>query len=249
MLHPFWVDLHLHTVLSPCADLSMGALEIVERCNKEGVDMIAVTDHNHIGNYPALEAAARKKGKPVVLPGVEVQSLEDIHLVLVFPSKEIAEDFQAWLWLRMPPIENKNSIFGFQLVIDSENNITEEIPQLLIQGVGYSVDEIANYGIQTGSLVIPAHLDRRSFSYEAVLGRLPDFFPCSALELSSNVNHAEIEYWKKRYPGRMLIRSSDAHNLHEISRSRCTPMLLETLSFSEIVKALQNKEGRRVCFP
>ena len=250
-LHRFWVDLHVHSALSPCAELDMGAPEIVARCCDEGISIVAVTDHNHAGNAQAIRRAASDNGENsvLVLSGMEVQSMEDIHVVLVFSSHDSATAFQEWLWLKMPPIPNDEDAFGYQLIIDHENNIIDKEPILLIQGAQYSIDEIAKRGMDAGALVIPAHLDRPAFSYEAVLGQLPEDFPCSAIELSPKVSHSDLLLWKERYPNRAIVRSSDAHRLSGISRSRCTPMLLAEPSFREIELALQNSMGRKVLFP
>lgn len=246
-LSPFRVDLHLHTVLSPCGELEMGAPEIVAACRKEGISLCAVTDHNAADNAPAVAAAAA--GNPVVIPGMEVQSAEDIHMVVLFPDMETARSFQEWLWLEMPPIPNKPEIFGEQLIIDGENQIIGEQETLLVQGTGYGADEIAAEALGRGCLVIPAHLNRPSFSYEAVLGPLPDDFPCSALELSAALPRADFQEWCRRYPGRLFIRSSDAHRLCEISKDRCTLMMLESPSFSELALALKGQQGRSVLCP
>lgn len=249
-LRRFLVDLHLHTVLSPCADLGMGAPEIIARYREEEIALVAVTDHNHAGNFAALRDAAEEGGRgPVILPGMEIQSMEDIHIVVIFKGLPEARSFQEWLWLRMPPVRNREDVFGYQLIVDSENNILDQEPILLVQGVQYTVDEIAARGTECGAIVIPAHLDRPSFSYEAVLGELPENFPCDALEISPRVSHADIAVWKKRYAGRTLVRSSDAHKIEEISRSRCTPMLLAEPSFDELKLAMRGERGRRVLFP
>ena len=254
-LHRFWVDLHIHTVLSPCSELDMGAPEIVARCREEGISVVAATDHNHIGNAPALRRAANEANEageieaPIVLSGMEVQSMEDIHVVLIFPDHGMATEFKEWLWLKMRPIPNNEDVFGYQLIIDHENNVVEQEPILLIQGAQYSVDEIAERGMACGALLIPAHLDRPAFSYESVLGQLPESFPCSAIELSPGVSHTDLLKWKERYPDRTIVRSSDAHKISSISRSRCTPMLLAEPSFEEIELALQNRMGRKILFP
>jgi PHP family Zn ribbon phosphoesterase len=237
-----WVDLHLHTVLSPCAELEMGAPEIIKRYREEGVSLIAVTDHNQTGNYPALRDAAGDEG-PVVLPGMEVQSMEDIHAVVIFGTYEAALDYREWLWEKLPPIPNDVDIFGYQLVVDKENNVLDQEETLLIQGVGRSVDEIAREGLKRGALVIPAHLDRDAFSYTAVFGPLPDDFPCSAAELSSRVRHADCARWREQLRGRAIVRSSDAHRLSEISRGRCTPLPLQSLTFAALADTLERTSG------
>ena len=243
----YFVDLHLHTVLSPCADLEMGAAEIVKKCRSEGISIIAVTDHSHVANYNALRDAAREPGEPLlVLPGMEVQSIEDIHVVVVFPDEDTAYKYKDWLWQKMPDIKNKNDTFGYQLIIDKDNNILDKEEVLLIQGVMRTVDEISAAALAMGCIVIMAHMDRPSFSYEVVLGRLPDEFQCSAIELSPRVNDTEMLKWREKYPGRTIIRSSDAHKPDQISRSNCTKMKLCGLSFDEVTLALRNESGREV---
>jgi len=246
-LSHFWVDLHLHTVLSPCGELEMGAPEIAAAYRSAGIELCAVTDHNAVENVPAVRGAAA--GNPVVLSGMEVQSAEDIHVVVLFPDDETAAEYRKWLWKEMPPIANDPDVFGDQLVIDSRNSILDFQQVLLVQGVGYSVDEIASEAAERGALVILAHIDRPSFSYEAVLGRVPDDFPCHALELSPSVSHSAFASWRKRYPDRLFLRSSDSHRLSSISRDRCTVMLLEEPSFEEVSKALRRQEGRAVVCP
>ncbi len=246
-LSHFWVDLHLHTVLSPCGELEMGAPEIAWTYRAAGIALCAVTDHNDIANVPAVRSAAEEM--PVVLSGMEVQTAEDIHIVVLFPDDHTAAGYREWLWKEMPQRANDPGIFGEQLVIDSDNNILDEQQTLLVQGVGYSVDEVAAEAWERGALVIPAHIDRPSFSYESVLGRVPDDFPCHALELSPAVSHAAFAAWRERYPERVFIRSSDSHRLSSIARDRCTVMLLEEPSFEEVSMALKGQEGRAVLCP
>lgn len=246
-LKTFWVDLHLHSVLSPCAELEMGASEIVQRCRSEGISLIAVTDHNHVANFKAIRDAA--EGNPVVLPGLEVQSMEDIHIVVLFKDNGAAVGYKNWLWEKMPTIKNKEEKFGYQLIIDKENNVIDQEEILLIQGIQRSIDEIAAEGKMRGAIVLPAHMDRPSFSYQAVLGPMPDNFPCDGIEISSNVSHKNFAEWRALYPNKTLIRSSDSHKLASISRSRCTPMKIKEPSFDEVKKAIRGEDGREAMSP
>jgi len=243
----YYVDLHLHSVLSPCSDLEMGAADIVKKSREEGISVIAVTDHNHIANYRALRDAADEPGKPLlVLPGMEVQSMEDIHVVVIFPDEDTAYKYKDWLWLKMPRIKNKDGKFGYQLIIDKDGNILDQEDVLLVQGAVLTVDEISSEALNLGCIVIMAHMDKPSFSYEAVLGPLPDEFQCSAIELSPRVNDSSIHGWRAKYPNRTLIRSSDAHKLDQISNSKCSIMKLGGLSFEEVALAIRNENGRGV---
>lgn len=241
----FWVDLHIHTVLSPCGELEMGAPEIIARARETGLDLIAVTDHNSCGNVQGIAEAAGDAG-PVVLAGLEVQTAEDIHVVALFPHLECARTFQEWLWKRMPPTPNNPDVFGFQVEIDGENNILREEEILLVQGAGYSVDEVVLEIRRRGGLSILAHIDRPSFSYPAVLGPVPEDFPADALELSWRLSAEEIQTYRSTYPGRVFVRSSDAHRLADMGREHCCSMTLESPCFDEIAMALRGEGGRRV---
>jgi PHP family Zn ribbon phosphoesterase len=247
-LRPHRVDLHVHTALSPCGDLEMGAPQIVERAREVGLDLMAVTDHNSCENYPAL-AGVPGSPPPVLIPGIEVQSEEDIHLVCLFPAYEEALAFKDWLWLRMPGRLNDPDIFGDQPVIDSENRILRFEEVLLVQGISRSVDEIALEARERGGLVILAHVDRPAFSYEAVLGPVPPDFPADALEISAAADPAKRLLYRERYPDRVLIRSSDSHSLASIRPDRASSMLLAKPTFEELRKALRNEEGRCVLSP
>jgi PHP family Zn ribbon phosphoesterase len=246
-LKNFWVDLHLHTVLSPCGELEMGALGIVAKAREAGIDVIAVCDHNTCDNFPALERAA--DGNPVFLPGLEVQTAEDIHVVTVFPRYEAARKFKEWLWLKMPSTKNDPDVFGYQAVIDANDDITRMEDTLLIQGAGYDVDTVVSYANGLGAITALAHVDRPAFSYPAVLGPFMEDYPVDAIELSCRIGSARAEEWRARYPSRLFIRSSDSHSLDTMSRENCTKMLLAAPSFDEIMTAFQGRSRRRVYWP
>lgn len=247
MLKPFWVDLHIHTVLSPCGELEMGAPEIVKKAREAGVDVIGIADHNTCENFPALRAAA--EGDPLVLPCVETQSAEDVHMLCVFPDYETASVYKEWLWKKIRPIPNDVDYFGYQLVVDEENNILKEEEILLIQGAAYEVDQIVAKVKELQGLAILAHVDRPAFSYTSSLGPPPEDYPADAFELSRRLNSIEAGLWRGKYPGRTFIRSSDSHRLEDISRSNCTKMMLEEPSFEEIKKAVRGEGGRRISWP
>ncbi|MCL2768221.1 MAG: PHP domain-containing protein, partial [Synergistaceae bacterium] len=149
-LSEYYVDLHLHSVLSPCADLEMGAADIVKKCRSEGISIIAITDHNHVANFKALrEAAESEPGEPLlVLPGMEAQSMEDIHVVVIFPDENTAYQYKDWLWQKMPNIKNRENKFGYQLIVDKDNNILDHEEVLLIQGAMRTVDEISSEALK-----------------------------------------------------------------------------------------------------
>lgn len=239
------VDLHLHTVLSPCAELEMGPLEIVEKARASGRDMMAVTDHNSCLNYPALAEAAGAEG-PLFIPGMEIQTIEDIHVVTLFPDYKRALECQSWLWSGLPDIKNRVDLFGYQLVVDSANDIIDQIDILLLQGASWTVDQVISEVHELGGLAILAHVDRPAFSYPSVLGFIPDDLPVDALEISRHVGSVDLAKWISDYPSRTFIRSSDAHRLSEMDPSSMTKMKLKEPCFSELRLALLSQGGREV---
>ena len=247
LLRPFWVDLHTHTVLSPCGELEMGAPDIVARTREVGIDILGIADHNTCENYPGVSAAAA--GVPAVLPCIEIQSAEDIHILSVFPDYDTALKCKEWLWKRIRPIKNNVETFGDQLVVDAENNIIKEEEILLIQGAGYEVDQVVTKVHELKGLAILAHVDRPAFSYPSALGPIPQDYPADAFELSCRVDSEQAAEWREQYPGRTFIRSSDSHMLSGFSRANCTKMTLEEPTFSEVRKAIYGEDGRRISWP
>ncbi|MCC8057008.1 PHP domain-containing protein [Cloacibacillus sp.] len=247
MLKPFWVDLHIHTLLSPCGELEMGAPEIVEQAREAKLDIIGIADHNTCENYPGIYGAAA--GSPVVLPCIETQSAEDIHILCVFPDYDTALAYKEWLWQRIRPIPNDVEHFGYQIVVDANNEIVKEEETFLIQGAGYEVDQVVAKTKEMGGLAILAHVDRPAFSYPAALGPMPEDYPVDAFELSRRLNHDEAQRWREQYPERTFIRSSDSHMLETLSRANCTKMMLEEPTFEEIKKAIRGEDGRRISWP
>ena len=248
MLSEYFVDLHVHTVLSPCGELEMGAPEIIARVIDQGIHLIAITDHNECSNVRAIQDAAGPEG-PAVLSGIEVQTAEDIHVVLIFPELSEAEKYQSWLRKGFRNVRNRPEVFGYQLVIDKFNNILDEVDTLLVQGVSYSIEEVLNTSKKHNAISILAHIDRPSFSFPAVLGPISYEFNIDALELSCNITAQDAGKIKSTYPYRSIIRSSDSHKLETISQANCTRMLLDHLSFNEIAMALRHENGRKIIWP
>ncbi|MCF7936947.1 MAG: PHP domain-containing protein [Synergistales bacterium] len=248
MLSDYRVDLHIHTVLSPCGELEMGAPEIVERALEAGLDCIAVTDHNAAENAPALQEAASGTGL-VVLAGLEVQTAEDIHVVAIFETTQAALDFQDWLWKGLRRFPNDPDIFGYQVVVDGTNRILRQEETLLVQGVTYDIEEVLEEVHRRRGIAFPAHVDRPAFSYTAALGPLPEGLPVDAIELSRTLSPDEAERWRASLPARTVLRNSDAHSLDALHRNHCSTMLLERPSFGEIALALRERAGRRVFWP
>lgn len=237
------VDLHLHTVLSPCGEVEMIPPLIVEQAKRLGLGAIAVTDHNSAENVQAVIEAGRQVELTVV-PGMEVQTREEVHLVCLFDTLEQDLAWQEGVYAHLPPLKNRPDTFGPQFVVDSEGEFVRENDRLLLSSVSWSVEEVTSRVRALGGLCIPAHVDRPSFSLIANLGLVPADLNFEALELSRLTDPKSAASRFPQLAGYPLIVSGDAHQLSDMQGR--TMIKVEELTIAEIRLALQGQEGRRV---
>ncbi|HHV61258.1 MAG TPA: PHP domain-containing protein [Firmicutes bacterium] len=208
-------DLHIHTALSPCAESEMTPAAIMEEARRKGVGLVGITDHNSAENAVACLRAGARSGVHV-LPGMEVQTREEIHVLTFFGSIEPLMDWQQEVYAHLPAERNREEFFGEQLILDEEGGITGKCSRLLLTSTDLSLAEVVRRTQELGGLVIPAHIDRPSYSLIRNLGFVPPGLHVNALELSPHISRDEAYTrfpWTRAFP---LITSSDAHRLREI---------------------------------
>ncbi len=237
-------DLHIHTVLSPCGDLSMSPSKIVERASAIGLKLIAITDHNSTLHGPIVRKLAEKEGI-MVLMGAEVTTKEDVHCVCLFNDELQRVEFQNFLDTNRPNIKNNPDLFGHQLVVNEYEEIIEEIEPLLISGINASINEVERKVHELGGLFIPAHIDRQKYSLTSQLGFIPADLKFDSLEISKSkrVEDAYKEYSYIKYL--RFIKSSDSHSLNIIGSANSS-LKMETLCWNEIKMAILGVDGRKV---
>ncbi|MGB9791454.1 MAG: PHP domain-containing protein [Thermacetogeniaceae bacterium] len=231
-------DLHIHTALSPCGEKEMTPPAVLAQAESNGLQMIAITDHNTAKNtVPFWEAA--KERNILVVPGMEVQTREEVHIICLFPTPEEALAWQEYVYQHLPLAKNNEKLFGVQEVLNKEGEVVEIEERLLLTSTDLSVEEVVNEVNRRHGICYPAHIDRPSFSIIASLGFIPPDLPISAVEISRNITKSQAIAkfpYIKRYP---VVGSSDAHRLAEISLPR-THFHLEELSFSALIDAFKN---------
>ena len=212
-----YYDFHLHTALSPCADDDMTPNNIVCMAKLKGLDAIAITDHNSVKNARAAMAVGEANGV-TVLPGMEIETSEEVHVVALFPTIEAAEQAEAAVWQALPPIDNRKEIFGNQLIIDENDMTVGEVDRMLVIASSLSIDEVFELARSLGGTAFPAHADRSSYSVLSNLGFIPESLHLSHIEISKNITDAE-EYIGNTpaIKGLSVVRSSDAHRLGDIA--------------------------------
>lgn len=210
-------DLHLHSVLSPCGDLDMSPQKIVQRARACGLDLIAVTDHNSAENARAIMRAGEREGI-VVLPGLEVTTKEEVHILCLFDRPNDAESLQNFLYGRLGDQLNDPEYFGFQVICDDQDEILGFQPKLLIQAADVSLGELVAQVKALGGMAVAAHIDRPAFGLISQLGFIPKGLELSALEVSSATPVSAIRQAMPQLDDYPIIRSSDAHFLDDIGR-------------------------------
>lgn len=213
-MNKYYYDLHIHSCLSPCGDNDSTPNSIAGIGELNGLELMALTDHNTCKNCPAFfEAAARHN--ILAVAGMELTTAEDIHVVCLFPNLESALLFEDEIEKRRMLIENRSDIFGNQFVCDSEDNVIAEEKYLLITATDISLDEAPALVESFGGICYPAHIDRESNGVIAVLGAFPKTPEFCCAELHNREKMQEYSL-KSEIPANKLIISSDAHYLWDI---------------------------------
>lgn len=204
-------DLHIHSALSPCGDNDMTPNNIVNMSIIKELDIIAVTDHNSCKNVRAvIEAAA---GNILVIPGIEVTTSEEVHVVCYFPTIEAAEAMGRLAESHLMPIENNPEIFGHQYIMDAEDDVVGEVELLLVNATDLDIYDVYNAAKKLGGVALPAHIDRSSCSILSNLGFFPPDIDFSAVEITKK----NLDKMAKEYEKYAILTNSDAHYLENIS--------------------------------
>lgn len=243
MLKVYNCDLHMHTCLSPCAELDMHPQALVQRALEKKIDIIAISDHNASANVPFVMAAAAGKNIRII-PGMEITTSEEVHLLAFFETLSDLLQLQTLIDQHLFG-ENDENRFGVQAIVNEHGEVEGLNNQLLIGATDLSIDSIVNAIHQLGGLAIPAHIDRESFSILSQLGFIDDQAHFDALEISklTGLRQARTRYAElSRYP---FLTSSDAHFIKDIGTST-TQVLLEEPTLNELKMSLLKQNGRRI---
>jgi PHP family Zn ribbon phosphoesterase len=242
-MQTFRADLHVHTVLSPCAEVEMIPPLIVQEALERQIKIIAITDHNASANVAAVQKAADGTGL-TVLPGMEVQTREDVHLLCLFASLSDLAAWQHKVDLSLPDSLNQPEHFGEQYIVDENGEYLRTEERLLLTATEFSIEEVIQHVAKLGGFVIPAHVDRKSFGLFPTLGFLADWWNFPALEIS---RHITAEALHEKFPSSRnhpLIQSGDVHRLNEFLGT--TFFELEEPTLNEIHQAFLGQGQRNV---
>ncbi len=243
-MQQFKADIHIHTVLSPCADLDMSPGNIVKRAQEEGLQLIGITDHNSTENALVVKRLAKKAGI-FVLTGAEVTTKEEVHCLAFFEHGQQLHEFQHYLSENIIKIDNLDGRLGDQPVVDEEENILSFTPYWLPAALKTGISAVQQKVYDLDGIFIPAHINRMANGLFAQLGFMPPDLQFDALEYTGMAAVLALRQEYRLGQQVSLVRSSDAHCMEQIGSS---PSLfcMQQLSFSEVRKALHQEEGRAV---
>jgi predicted metal-dependent phosphoesterase TrpH len=243
LLKKIRADLHIHSCLSPCGDWDMSPKKIIQKSLEKHLDLIAICDHNTVENVAATLREGKKRGL-AVLPGMEICSKEEVHLVALFKKIEDGLKMQQYVYAHLPG-ENQPEVFGNQVIADEFDQVLGENPRLLIGATQLSLVDIVKKVHQLSGICISSHVDRPSYSLIGQLGFIPPDLHLDAVEVSYRV---ALEKALTQVPGienYPCITSSDAHFLHDIGKV-WTEFVLAAPTVEEIRMALSGIDGRRI---
>lgn len=244
MLKRFKADLHIHTCLSPCAELEMTPAAIIKTALEKGIDIVAVTDHNSAENVTATRKAAENT-KITVLAGMEITSSEEAHIFALFDNDGSVMELQEIVYKNLLPGENDEKLFGEQIVVNEKDEVLDFNKRLLIGATTLPAKTIVDSIHNLGGIAIASHIDRDAFSIVSQLGFIPEDLKFDALELSSGNDREKAGPLFARYYAFAFITSSDAHDIKDIGKKTISFFLNEP-TIAEMRQALKNIDGRKV---
>lgn len=222
----------------------MGPPGIIKQAREQGIDIIAITDHNSAKNVKAVVDSAKGTGISVI-PGIEVSTNRDAHIICLFPDLAAVQAFEAIINPTLASGKNDPEFFGPQYVVDADENILEECDELLSLPTQLNIKQIAKAVTTCRGLLYPAHVDRRSNSFLRVTGFVPSELPVVAVEISRFVSAEQVIQEWPDIAQYSIMQSSDAHDLKQIGTG-ITWFKLAAPTFEEIVLALKAQGGRKV---
>jgi len=251
-LKRYKADLHIHTALSPCAENDLTPENIVYMAVAQGLDFIAITDHNSAQNAGAVLEAARAKENELVnlvghglaiFPGMEITTKEEVHVLCLFDVLENAYAWQKVVFHNFPDFKNNPDFWGEQKLFSSDDRLMGYEERLLYGASNLGLSEVFEMACFLGGICIPSHIDKDYNGLLSVLGFVPEDIEIEAMEISKRYGIPGFVRAHPEVAGYPLLCFSDAHRLGEIGL-RGVEFLMAEATIAELKEALANKNKR-----
>jgi hypothetical protein len=232
-------DLHIHSALSPCALEEMTPPAIVAEAARKGLHMIGICDHNSAGNAAAVQEAA---GTFIAaIAGMEITTVEDIHVVGLFPNSASARAAAGEVLAGLPPLTDRSKRFGEQLLMNAQGRVIGKEPKMLAASSTFNLSETVKLIKRHNGLALAAHVNRPSFSVISQLGFFPPDVDFDAVEILVTPYSALPA--EEQFRGLSMLNSSDSHFLSDIGAC-FTIFEMADPTFEELTLALKGIDGR-----
>ena len=232
----YYYDLHLHSCLSTCGDMDMTPNNITNMAALLGLDIIALTDHNTCRNCEAAMRAGESNGV-VVIPGMELTTSEDIHVVCLFPTLESAMAWDEYVDSHRIKIRNRPEIYGRQVMMNDRDEETGGIEHLLLPATDIGVMNVSGLVRDFGGVSYPAHIDRDSLSILSVLGEIDPYCGFATAEIWDISREEELKRLHPILRMMNIVTSSDAHYLENMREAQNT-LELEAPTAAAVIERL-----------
>jgi DNA repair ATPase RecN len=240
-------DLHIHSYLGShdVNDAGMTPTEIVNTAVREGLSIIAVSDHNEISNVQATVDVGNA-ANIFVVPAVELSTPEG-HLLCYFPNVEALTQFHGRLDLAdrgLPNSRCRNSMHACLNIADELRGFC-----ILAHVDGGNGFETNNPGASPHKLDIICHVALLGIELKNVAS-LVRYSPEEADQVRAQIGRQRIErlgLGERQFLARIL--NSDSHTLNALGRNashdrKLTRYKMASPTFNGLRLALEEGDSR-----
>lgn len=229
-----YYDIHIHSILSPCADDSQTPNNIFNMCMLKGLNLISICDHNSAKQYPTLELL-KDSYDFLLIYGMEVEVKEGFHVLTYFDCLEKIIQFDK---LIEASLDKSIPTFDEEIICDEYDEVNDELKYYLNQKSSYQFRELIELVHNLDGVIIPAHIDRRN---SGILDYIDDLrlFAIDGIEVYNLRNYSSLV---KKYPylsEYKMINNSDSHSIDMINEA-INYIELDDLSFASFKKWLKD---------
>lgn len=232
-------DFHIHSCLSPCADDDMTPANIIGMAAIKGLRAIAITDHNSCLHCKTAMELGERYGI-VVIPGMELTTREEVHVLCLFEQLKDALQFDAYVQTKLLHTRNDPKIFGKQIIMDDKDCESGEFESLLIQATSISFDDVYPFIKSYGGIMVPAHIDKSSNSLLSNLGFIPPTSQFSCVEIRDGNQKTQLLKIHPYLQECVFIKNSDAHRLSDMN---------EPVHYLKVNEVSRKEILRSLCIP